>query len=187
MKFNHKGYSLMRTSLRPLRPLRLNLNIFLLAVVVALTGCAYHLGTSVPAEVRNVYVPSVINKSGEPGVDKVATASLQREIQREGSFTLSRKSSATSRLNVTVTDVTMDAISFMNEDPLTPSEYRLYITASVLLTDRRTDAILYKGEVRGETKLAATQDFVSAKLAQLPALCDDLALRIVDACASTFW
>ena len=155
--------------------------------LMALSACSYHLGTTVPPEVRNLYVSSIVNKSGEPGVDKVATASLQKEIQREGSFILSRETSAASRLSVTVTEITMDAISYMNEDPLTPSEYRLYITASVTLTDCRTSTLLYKGNVRGETTFAATQDFVSAKLAQLPSLCDDLALRTVNACASAFW
>ncbi|MCL1856908.1 MAG: LPS assembly lipoprotein LptE, partial [Kiritimatiellaeota bacterium] len=145
--------------------------VALVTLLCMATGCAYRLGTTVPAEVRHVYVPSIVNRSGEPGIDKVATASLHREIQREGSFALAREASATSRLEVTVTELTMEAISFMNADPLTPNEYRLYATASVVFTDR-DGAPLYAGEVRGETTLATTQDFVSAKLSQLPAVCD---------------
>ena len=42
--------------------------LFLAAAAVLLSGCAseYQLGTTLPEDCRDVYIPAILNESGEP-------------------------------------------------------------------------------------------------------------------------
>ena len=62
------------------------------------------------------------------------------------------------------------------------------VTATVALRKLSDDTVLYEGTHTGETTFIMRDgDFVSAKIAHLRQVCDDLAIRVVDACVSNAW
>ena len=161
---------------------------YFLFSIFFLQGCAYHLGTPYPKDMRNVYVPSVVNRSNEPAIDSVMTSSLRHEIQREETLRLVTEPNARVRMDVVVTRVYVNPIGYSQTDTLTPNEHRLFVTADVTFRNLKDDSIIFSGTQTGETTfIMGNNDFVSAKLSHLKKACDDLALRIVDACISSQW
>ena len=159
-----------------------------LCILLLLSGCVYRLGTPYPRDMREVYVPSVINRSDEPAIDSAMTSSLRHEIHREGTLRLVTEPNARVRMNVVVTRVHVNPIGYSPTDTLTPNEYRLFVTADVAFRNLIDGSVIYSGTHVGETTfIMGNHDFVSAKLSHLKKACDDLALRVVDACISTAW
>jgi len=150
-------------------------------------GCSYHLGSVVPEDMRRIYVQSVVNRSTEPGLDSVMTSALRHEVQRDGTLRLSTETSAALELNVVMMGLDLDSIGYEMNDPTKPIEFRVTLVAEVVLTKMADGSVVYAGTQRGETTFAAPNDFVSGKLGALPAVCDDLALSIVNACVSAWW
>jgi len=152
-----------------------------------LTGCLnYQLGTTLPANLRQVHVPSVANTSPEPGVDAVATSAVMREIQREGTLKLTPKHSATTQLDITIVKFALEPVHYRRHDTRTPDEYRAVVTAEVHFTEMGSDKLLYSSAIEGESVFPSGSDFVSAKQDELPKACEDLARKIVDRCISVW-
>ena len=56
-------------------------------LAIVLTGCAsYQLGSMLPNDIKTVYVPTFINKTGEPMIESEATQAAIRELQKDGSL-----------------------------------------------------------------------------------------------------
>ena len=157
------------------------------AVLGGGTGCSYHLGSAVPKEMRQVHVQSVVNRSTEPGLDSVMTSALRHEIQRDGTLRLASETSAALELYIAVTALDLESIGYEMSDPTKPIEFRITLVAEVALTKMADGSVVYAGTQRGEATFAAPTDFVSGKLGALPAVCNDLALSIVNACVSAWW
>lgn len=156
-------------------------------LAVLSVGCLnYQLGTTLPAALRAVHVPSVANTSNEPGVDRTATAALLREVQREGTLSLTAEHSATTRLDVTVVRFRMEPVRFERDDTRKPDEYRMVVVADVVFKNIRDSKVLFQGAVEGESVFGSGTDLVSAKQNMLPEACDDLARKIVDRCISVW-
>lgn len=159
----------------------------LAAAAIALAGCAshYQLGTTLPPDLRDVYVQAVENLSSEPTIHQSATSALLREIQRDGTLNLvSDETSATTVLEVSILSFSMNATTYQTNDKHTGREFRGTIRSHVVFRKRATGTILYEGNVIGEEEFDATGDLTSAKRRMMPKACKDLAERIVDACIS---
>lgn len=157
------------------------------AALAIAAGCAshYQLGTTLPPDLRDVYVQAVQNNSAEPTIHQSATSALLREIQRDGTLNLvSDEASATTVLEVSILDFTMKATTYQANDKHTGREYRATIRSHVIFRKRATGTILYEGNIAGEEEFDATGDLTSAKRRMMPEACKDLAERIVDACIS---
>ncbi len=154
---------------------------------LALGGCLqYQLGTTLPEELRSVHVPSVRNRTEEPGIDRMASEALLREIQREGTLTVTGETQAATLLTVSVVRFSMEPVRFARHDSRTPDEYRASLLAEVRFQNVRTGAAIYEGVVEGETTFPAGTDLVSARQDMLAQACQDLARRIVDRCVSVW-
>ena len=58
----------------------------LAAAALLLSGCAseYQLGTTLPADCRDVFIPAILNESGEPRAATELRRALEKEIRRAG-------------------------------------------------------------------------------------------------------
>ncbi len=154
---------------------------------LALAGCLqYRLGTTLPEELRSVHVPSVRNRTEEPGIDRLASSLLLRELQREGTLSLATESEAATQLLVTVVRFAMEPVRYSRHDARTPDEYRAVAMAEVRFANLRTGEALFEGMVEGEATFPTGTDLVSAKEEMLAAVCQDLARRIIDRCVSVW-
>lgn len=166
----------------------------LAAALVA--GCAtqYQLGSTLKPELRDVYVPTVLNESGEPDAARALQRALVREIQRDGTLRMVPESQAATRLDVVVTDYKQSATTYAQRDTQRPTEYRMVLTARVSFTripraqagETAAKPIWARSAVTGSETFAGGSGAVAAKLACLPEAAADLAETIVDGCVGAW-
>ncbi len=170
------------------------------AAVAALfqAGCAtsYKLGTTLAPDLRDVYVPTVVNESDQPDAARVLQRALVREIQREGTLRMVPEREAATRLEVVVTQYEQSATTYSSHDTQHPSEYRMTLTARVAFTriPRRqagegpeaAKPIWVKSSVSGSETFQGGSGAVAAKLSCLPEAAKDLAETIVDGCVGAW-
>jgi hypothetical protein len=163
---------------------RCSVAVILTAAVGTLTGCAmmgYRLGSTLPADIKTVFVPAFINKTGEPMVDTEATKAAIQELQKDGSLEVTEEQYADTILTVSLIQYKLQPVSFEMDSRKTANEYRLYLTADVVFQRAKTNKLLSKKRVVGETTFLPSGDLSSAKRTALPLVARDLAHRIVEA------
>ncbi len=157
--------------------------------VAALSGCGhYQLGTTLPNALRDVYVPSVRNDSGQPGVENEVTRALLEEIRREGTLRIVPEHRATTRLDVAVVNYQQDAIRYRREHSDVAEEYRMVLRAQVRFSRLADDgeAVVFERMLEGEETFLRGMDAITAMQRCLPKAAKDLSERIVDACVSVW-
>lgn len=169
----------------------------LAAAALLLSGCAseYQLGTTLPEDCRDVFVPAILNESGEPRAAVEVRRALEKEIRREGTLRIvSDEASATARLDVTVVRYEQEASSYNRANTQSPSEYRMALTARVLFAKLPRAAAGETAEIPiyGLKNVRATETFtggadaVANKISCLPKTAKTLAETIVDGCVGAW-
>ena len=158
----------------------LSAGLFVLCLT-ALSGCSsYKLGSSLPADIRVVYVPTFINKTSEPLLEAVTTDATISEIQRDGTLSLGSEKKSDVILNVVLTDLKLYPLRYKRSNNTTADEYRLAITAEMQLTKRSTGKVMMRYVVVGERDFIPSGDLSTGKRDALPMAAKDLAHRIVE-------
>ena len=154
----------------------------LAAAVLLLPGCAnYQLGSMLPAGVKSVYVPTFVNRTNEPLLESETTRAVIEQIQLDGSLKLADKDQADSILEVTLVDFRMDPLRYDTQRRTQATEYRMSITASVVLKRRSDDKVLVEEpRVMGEKDFTFTSDLTSSKRQFLPDAAQDLGHDITE-------
>lgn len=76
-----------------------------LAIGLLLGGCSPIVrGRTLPPSVRAVYLPMVINRTAEPGVEEGLTRALQEELLADGRLNLVREQEADAIVRIVLTD-----------------------------------------------------------------------------------
>ncbi len=152
----------------------------MLAVICCLPGClGYRLGSTLPDDIRSVFVPVFENRSGEPLLEQQVTSAVIAEIQKDGNLTVKDENAADTVLRVTIRGFQLQPVRYEHDERRTAAEYRLTITAEILFTRNTTGKTLSKGTVYGETTFAPAADMMSSKRRAIPDAADDLARQIV--------
>lgn len=155
----------------------------LLMLAALLAGCAsYQLGSMLPDDIKTVYVPTFVNKTSEPLIETEATQAAIRELQKDGSLkVVSSPEEADTLLTVTLTDYQLTPLKYESDRNTTADEYRMTLTAQVVLTRRTTDKVVSENpRIQGETDLPISGDFTTSKKQGLPNAAEDLAHNIVE-------
>jgi hypothetical protein len=158
-------------------------------LAVLLTGCAsYQLGSMLPDNVKTVYVPTFINKTSEPMIESEATQAAIRELQKDGSLSVvGTPEEADTLLTVTLTDYRLTPLKYERDLKTTADQYRLTLTAQVVLTRRTTDKVVSENpRIQGEADFSIAGDFTSSKKLGLPNAAADLAHNIVESVVETW-
>lgn len=150
-----------------------------LAVLVG--GCAgYRLGSTLPPGIRSVYVPTFVNRTGEPLLEATATAATLQEIQRDGTLALGEAGGADAILEVTLDRLVLEPLRYQRDRGKTTSEYRLRIRAELTFKERRSGKVLSQRKVEGEATFPPLGDLASGKRQAIPTAARDLAHDIVE-------
>lgn len=161
----------------------------LLMLAVLLTGCAsYQLGSMLPDDIKTVYVPIFVNHTSQPMIEAEVTQAAIREIQKDGSLKVVRTpEDADTLLAVTLTDYRLTPLKYQRDANTTADQYRLVLTAQVVLTRRTTDKVVSQNpRIQGESDFPITGDFTSSKRQGLPSAAEDLAHNIVECIVETW-
>lgn len=163
----------------------------LIVTAALLTGCGhYQFGTTLSESLRDVYVPSVRNESGEPGVEHEVTRALLSEIRREGTMRIVPEDRASTRLDVVVVAYKQDSIRYNRGNTDLSEEYRMVLRATATFTNLQAidpdQAIVLEQVLEGDETFLRGIDTITAMQRCLPEAAKDLAERIVDACVSAW-
>ena len=153
----------------------------LTVVLLGLTGCVgYQLGSSLPPDIKSVFVHTFVNQCKEPLVEIEATNATIAEFQKDGTLAIRQADAADVLLETTLTKVTLEPLAYERSDATKPKEYRLILTAVFVLRRSVTGKVIGNGECLGETTFVYTGNLASAKRSALPKASEDLAKRIVE-------
>jgi hypothetical protein len=159
--------------------------IFLAVVLaVSLGGCAgYRVGDISGRNlqgVRSVYVPVAKNVSLEPDLQVIATDAIIQRFNNDGTLEVNQNANADSELDVTISDVTRNAVASSTNNILVTAEYQLTITAKVTYTNRRLGRKIFENvTVAGTTTFFTQSDLQEGERQALPLAAADLANNVV--------
>jgi hypothetical protein len=158
-----------------------------LAALVLGGGCfGYRLGSSLPAGIRTIHVPTFRNQTGDPLIEAQATLSAIQEFQKDGTLKVVEAAEADVRLDVKLIAVELGAVSHERDSSRTVNEYRLRMDAEVVLVRSRTNAELLRRTVKGDTLFQPTGDLTLDKRNATPKATENLAHQIVQTVVE-FW
>jgi hypothetical protein len=154
---------------------------FIFLAIFLLTGCVgYRLGSTLPPDIKTVYVPLFANKSREPLIENDATAATIAELQKDGTLKVVNAQKADVILECTLTGVSLNPLRYDRTDVTKPNEYRLTLSATFTLKRIQDQEILCEASVIGEATFPFYGNLVSAKQSAMPRASEDLAKRIVE-------
>jgi len=154
--------------------------VLLVTLIPFLGGClGYRLGTTLPPGIRSIYIPTFVNRTGEPGLENATTQAAIREFQQDGTLRIASEESADAYLDVQLQVFRLEALAYDADYGRTAEEYRLIIIAQVDFYRSESGERLSRQLVRGETTFEPVGDLSLSKLDALPDAAEDLAHEIV--------
>ncbi len=126
--------------------------IILLAIIMA--GCSrIPLQRTLPEYVNSVYVPMIVNRSYEPGVEEILTNAVIDEFLADGRLRVERKTRADISLNVILSDYETLPSGFHDDE--FPSTSRITTNATIIVINNIDGAIM--GEFEDVTAIYSYQ------------------------------
>ena len=159
-------------------------------IAAALSGCGgYRLGpvNDTAAGAKSVQVRPFLNQTLEPRLGEALTAAVRREMQRDGTYRLATRGDADLVLSGVVTHYQRRELSFLPNDVLTVSDFRVNATVHVAVEEKRTGRTVLDQDVSGYTLVRVGSDLSSAERQALPLLADELAKNIAALLAEGSW
>lgn len=154
----------------------------LVLVLLTLPGClGYKLGSTLPPDVKAIYVHLFINKCNEPLLEIDTTNATIAEFQKDGTLRIVPRDEADVLLETTLNAMTLTPLRYDQiTDKAKPNEYRLTLAASFVLKRTKTREIMSEVSVIGESTFVFLGNLNSSKRSAIPAASEDLAKRIVE-------
>jgi outer membrane lipopolysaccharide assembly protein LptE/RlpB len=117
-----------------------------LALVAALVGlaggCGYSLRPSLPGNVKTVHIPTLQNRTQEPGVEDFVTRALTQALVTSGVAKIAPAETADAVLEGSIVEYSLTSLAFDRTSNVT--QYRLQIGLSLELRNQRTGEVLWK-------------------------------------------
>jgi hypothetical protein len=157
-------------------------------VLATLPGCVgYRLGSTLPPDVKAIYVQLFINRCNEPLLEIDTTNATIAEFQKDGTLRIVPKGEADVLLETTLDSMTLTPLRYdQTTDKAKPNEYRLTLSVSFVLKRAKTREIMNEASVIGESTFIFLGNLNSSKRAAIPAASEDLAKRIVEKVVETW-
>jgi hypothetical protein len=167
------------------------LKIFLPGLVaVMLAGCAsYHLG-SVNGDVagdKTVEVLPFNNQTLQPRLGDTVTQALRERLQVDGTYRLTTSEPGDLVISGVIRGYDREGLGYLNRDSSTMQNYRVTVTAHVVIRDRASGKLRLDRDVKGHTLVNVGPDFASSERQAAPLLAADLAQNITEALTEGTW
>jgi len=157
-------------------------------IMMMACGCAgYRLGSNLPKGITSICIPIFSNDTKEPGLESILTSAVIQEFQKDGSLKVLSREYATCLMEVTIRKYELEPLRYQQGQSLTAQEYRLNITADVIVRRLPGKEIMVDNKgIVGFTTFAALADLPSARRTALPKAAADLGQRLVQ-CIVEYW
>lgn len=154
----------------------------LLAVLgaVSLGGC-YTLGDARPAMMRGITtlsVPVSKNKTLEPNVEALLADTITKQLQTDGTYTITYRDKADADLETTLIAVRRQPARSLRGNVIATSEFLLYATVQYRVVEHLTGRELMTGDVTGQTSFFVTADLQTDEAQALPLAFADAANKL---------
>lgn len=114
---------------------------FAVATALALGGCGYTVGGTLPSHVKTVSVPIFKNHTREPGVESQITRAVVEAFSTNGRLRVVGSDSADAILDGEVTSYEIISIAFDRDANV--RLYRLVVGVTLRMRDLRQNAVLF--------------------------------------------
>ena len=151
--------------------------------VILTAGCGYHLvgyGSSLPAHIKTIAIPTFKNSSTEPNIHRDATESIRRAFISDSRLKLIDARRADLIIKGTLINYQLQPVSFSAQD--TVDEYIIRLGVQIEAYDRIKKRILVKQEFNTQWDYRVTSSVIDSESAKNTALIEaynDLADRLV--------
>jgi len=146
-----------------------------------LAGCGYKLGEIRPTPMRSVRtlaVPDFKNKTYQPRVEVLMADTLIKELQLDGTYTITSDSTADAILDCTLTKIEERSIRSVQNDVLATAEFQMTLTVAFKVYDRVTGVTLMEGTVTGTTPFFSNNDLETTKRQAIPLATSNMAVQL---------
>jgi outer membrane lipopolysaccharide assembly protein LptE/RlpB len=114
-------------------------------LLVCASACGYALagrGNALPADIRTIGVPDLVNESISADIDRMLTTALRAEFQGKGRYVVQPQATGVDAV-VTgrVTSVSYEPVAFTPEGQA--QRYQVIVTAAIEFKDVRRDQVLW--------------------------------------------
>lgn len=160
------------------------------AAALLVNGCAgYRLGPTNDriAGDTSVQIHPFSNQTMEPRLGDAVTSALRKQLQRDGTYRLATRGDGDIVVTGVLTHYRRQELSFLRDDILTVSDYRISLTAQVTARERASGKVLLEQPVNGHTIIRVGSDLVSSERQALPLLAADLAKNVTALLADGTW
>ncbi|HKI69358.1 MAG TPA: LPS assembly lipoprotein LptE, partial [Verrucomicrobiae bacterium] len=123
----------------------------------------------------------------EPHLTDALETALRKQLQQDGTYQLATREPGDIILTGRITDYRREGLSFQPQDVLTPTDFRVTVTAQVTARERSTDKIIFEQKVTGSTLVRVGSDLTSAERQARPLLANDLARNITSLLVNGSW
>jgi outer membrane lipopolysaccharide assembly protein LptE/RlpB len=139
----------------------------LLPLLLALSGCGYHLGEIKPTPMRRVTtiaVPAFKNKTLLPRLEAQTADAVAKQFQQDGTYRIESSDRADAIVEGTIVSVERQPMRVFANNVLQTSEFELTVTVQYQVIDRVTGAVLMQGNAVGVTSFFTESDRVNSDL-----------------------
>lgn len=156
--------------------------------LVALSGCGYTVGGTLPAHIRTVAVPVFANRTTEPAVEGLLTRAVVEAFSTNGRLRVVSVADADAILEGEITRYDVDSVAF---DPqANVRQYRLTVTLNLKFRDVRQSRMLFEQagvEERADFRVSgAVAETISREESALRAAAVDIARAVVNLAIARF-
>ena len=156
--------------------------ILLVAAIALFAGGCYRLGTSLPPNLKTIYIPVFKNTADYPQLESDVTDAVKDKFQFDNALKpVTSSDKADLILDGEITSMKLNALSYNRNRSASAASYRMTLTARVTVTKRRDGAFILKNaEIKGSTTFTVTGDIALSKRLAIPGAAKDLGQNIVD-------
>jgi Lipopolysaccharide-assembly len=156
---------------------------FLCILLGFLTGCAgYTLGPTPPTYMRGVHrvaVPILKNASITPDIQTVATTTVIKQIQEDGTYEVTGVDQADAVVVGTITSVTRTKSRSLQGNVLASAEFTLRVIINFRIERPNTGQLMNQRNIEGDTSFFVGNDIFTQEREAIPLAIQDAAVQFV--------
>ncbi|MEI7864795.1 MAG: LPS assembly lipoprotein LptE [Chthoniobacterales bacterium] len=155
--------------------------LLLACTAVLLGGCMYTLGDARPSMMRGITtlsVPVSKNKTLEPNVEALLADTIIKQLQSDGTYTVSYTDRADAIVYTTLDRVERRPARSVRGNVLATSEYEFTTTVSYEVVERSGGKPCMSGTVIGRTSFFVSGDLQTDETQALPLAFADAAVKL---------
>jgi outer membrane lipopolysaccharide assembly protein LptE/RlpB len=119
--------------------------LILMSFFAGSSGCGYHFigkGKGTLGEIKNIAIPYFINKTYEPGIDRIFTDALVNEFVESREFSITTEDKAEAVMKGILKSLEEQAISFSKNDRA--MEYRITVSLEFSVEEKATGKVIWR-------------------------------------------